>query len=93
MTPELKTTLDKIVTSNKIVLFIEGTEDFQQDGFTNSVLQILKCLNASFETINILEIDMMRKGLQEYSRWATFPQLYIDGEFFGGYDVTVGMSS
>lgn len=92
LTPELKTTLDKVVTSNKIVLFMKGTRDFPQCGFSNTVVQILKSLNASFETVNILDNDMVRQGLKEYSSWPTFPQLYIDGEFFGGCDITVGMS-
>ncbi|NP_001352207.1 glutaredoxin 3 [Cicer arietinum] len=89
LTPELKSTLDKVVTSNKIVLFMKGTKDFPQCGFSNTVVQILKSLNASFETINILENDLLRQGLKDYSNWPTFPQLYIDGEFFGGCDITV----
>ncbi|KAK2361855.1 Monothiol glutaredoxin-S14, chloroplastic [Trifolium repens] len=89
LTPELKTTLDKVVTSNKIVLFMKGTKDFPQCGFSNTVVQILKSLNAQFETVNILDNDLVRQGLKEYSNWPTFPQLYIDGEFFGGCDITV----
>ncbi|CAI8613236.1 unnamed protein product [Vicia faba] len=89
LTPELKSTLDKVVTSNKIVLFMKGTKDFPQCGFSNTVVQILKSLNASFETVNILDNDMVRQGLKEYSSWPTFPQLYIDGEFFGGCDITI----
>lgn len=92
MTPELKSTLDTVVTSNKIVVFMKGTKDFPQCGFSNTVVQILKSLNAPFETINILENELLRQGLKEYSSWPTFPQLYIDGEFFGGCDITVGMS-
>ncbi|KAL0344204.1 UNVERIFIED_CONTAM: Monothiol glutaredoxin-S14, chloroplastic [Sesamum angustifolium] len=68
LTPELKTTLDKVVSSHKI----------------------LKSLNVPFETINILENEMLRQGLKEYSSWPTFPQLYIDGDFFGGCDIAVG---
>ncbi|KAL7220954.1 hypothetical protein ACSBR1_022997 [Camellia fascicularis] len=89
LTPELKTTLDKVVTSQKVVLFIKGTKEFPQCGFSHTVVQILKSLNVPFETINILENDMLRQGLKEYSNWPTFPQLYIDGEFFGGCDITV----
>lgn len=93
LTPELKTTLDKVVTSNKVVLFMKGTKDFPQCGFSHTVVQILKSLNVPFETINILENELLRQGLKEYSSWPTFPQLYIDGEFFGGCDITVGKSS
>ncbi|PON45499.1 Monothiol glutaredoxin-related [Parasponia andersonii] len=89
LTPELKTTLDKVVTSQKVVLFMKGTKDFPQCGFSNTVVQILKSFNVPFETINILENELLRQGLKEYSSWPTFPQLYIAGEFFGGCDITV----
>ncbi|VVA13096.1 PREDICTED: monothiol [Prunus dulcis] len=89
LTPELKNTLDKVVTSHKVVLFMKGTRDFPQCGFSNTVVQILKSLNVPFETINILENELLRQGLKEYSSWPTFPQLYVEGEFFGGCDITV----
>ncbi|KAM6577292.1 hypothetical protein CsatB_029129 [Cannabis sativa] len=89
LTPELKTTLDKVVSSQKVILFMKGTKDFPQCGFSNTVVQILRSLNVPFETINILENEMLRQGLKEYSSWPTFPQLYIEGEFFGGCDITV----
>ncbi|XP_022149818.1 monothiol glutaredoxin-S7, chloroplastic isoform X2 [Momordica charantia] len=89
LSPELKTTIDKVVTSEKVVLFMKGSKDFPQCGFSNTVVQILKSLNVTFETINILENEVLRQGLKEYSSWPTFPQLYIDGEFFGGCDITV----
>ncbi|KAH7851364.1 hypothetical protein Vadar_010588 [Vaccinium darrowii] len=89
LTPELKTTLDKVVTSHKVVLFMKGNKEFPQCGFSHTVVQILKSLNVPFETVNILENDMVRQGLKEYSNWPTFPQLYIDGEFFGGCDIAV----
>ena len=71
---------------------MKGNKDFPQCGFSNTVVQILKSLNVPFETINILENELLRQGLKEYSSWPTFPQLYIDGEFFGGCDITVGES-
>ncbi|CAH1437837.1 uncharacterized protein LOC111888564 [Lactuca sativa] len=89
LNPELKTTLDKVVTSHKVILFMKGTKDFPQCGFSNTVVQILRSANVPFETINILDNEMLRQGLKEYSQWPTFPQLYIDGEFFGGCDITV----
>ncbi|CAK7348156.1 unnamed protein product [Dovyalis caffra] len=89
LTPELKTTLDKVVTSHKVLLFMKGTKDFPQCGFSQTVVQILKSLNVPFETVNILENEFLRQGLKEYSSWPTFPQLYIDGEFFGGCDIAV----
>ncbi|XP_057800551.1 monothiol glutaredoxin-S7, chloroplastic isoform X2 [Salvia miltiorrhiza] len=89
LSPELKSTLDKVVSSDKVVLFMKGTKDFPQCGFSHTVVQILKTLNVPFETINILENEILRQGLKEYSSWPTFPQLYIDGEFFGGCDITL----
>ncbi|KAL9266544.1 Monothiol glutaredoxin-S14, chloroplastic-like protein [Drosera capensis] len=91
LTPDLKTTIDKVVMSQKVVLFMKGTKDFPQCGFSNTVVQMLKSLNVPFETINILENEILRQALKEYSSWPTFPQLYIDGEFFGGCDITVGI--
>jgi monothiol glutaredoxin len=90
LTPELKEALDTFVASNKVVLFMKGTKDFPQCGFSNSLVQILNSLNVEYETVNILENDTLRQGLKVYSSWPTFPQLYIDGEFFGGCDITVG---
>ncbi|KAK1410001.1 hypothetical protein QVD17_36533 [Tagetes erecta] len=89
LSPELKTTLDKVVTSHKVIVFMKGTKDFPQCGFSNTVVSILKAVNVPFETVNILENEILRQGLKEYSQWPTFPQLYIDGEFFGGCDITV----
>ncbi|KAL8193618.1 hypothetical protein R6Q57_026753 [Mikania cordata] len=89
LSPELKTTLDKVVTSHKVILFMKGTKDFPQCGFSNTVVSILKAVNVPFETVDILENEILRQGLKEYSQWPTFPQLYIDGEFFGGCDITV----
>lgn len=71
---------------------MKGTKDFPQCGFSNTVVQILNSYNVPFETVNILENELLRQGLKEYSSWPTFPQLYIDGEFFGGCDITVGES-
>ncbi|KAF8101919.1 hypothetical protein N665_0201s0222 [Sinapis alba] len=89
LTPQLRDTLEKLVKSEKVVLFMKGTRDFPMCGFSNTVVQILKNLNVPFEDVNILENEMVRQGLKEYSSWPTFPQLYIDGEFFGGCDITL----
>ncbi|KAG2324986.1 hypothetical protein Bca4012_039475 [Brassica carinata] len=89
LTPQLRDTLEKLVNSEKVVLFMKGTRDFPMCGFSNTVVQILKNLNVPFEDVNILENEMLRQGLKEYSSWPTFPQLYIGGEFFGGCDITL----
>ncbi|KAL6638555.1 hypothetical protein ACP70R_023666 [Stipagrostis hirtigluma subsp. patula] len=87
--PEMRATLDKVVASHKVVLFMKGTKDFPQCGFSHTVVQILRSLDVPFETLDVLANEALRQGLKEYSSWPTFPQLYIDGEFFGGCDITV----
>ncbi|KAF8708796.1 hypothetical protein HU200_030185 [Digitaria exilis] len=91
LSPEMRATLDKVVGSSKVVLFMKGTKDFPQCGFSHTVVQILRSLDVPFETLDVLANEALRQGLKEYSSWPTFPQLYIDGEFFGGCDITVGI--
>jgi monothiol glutaredoxin len=86
----MRETLDKVVGAHKVVLFMKGTKDFPQCGFSHTVVQILRSLDVPFETLDVLSNEALRQGLKEYSSWPTFPQLYIDGEFFGGCDITVG---
>ncbi|KAM3318438.1 hypothetical protein ACQJBY_035911 [Aegilops geniculata] len=85
----MKETLDKVVSAHKVVLFMKGTKDFPQCGFSHTVVQILRSLDVPFETLDVLANDALRQGLKDYSSWPTFPQLYIDGEFFGGCDITL----
>ncbi|KAJ1292688.1 hypothetical protein BS78_01G009400 [Paspalum vaginatum] len=89
LSPEMRATLDKVVGSNKVLLFMKGTKDFPQCGFSHTVVQILRSLDVPFETLDVLANEALRQGLKEYSSWPTFPQLYIDGEFFGGCDITL----
>ena len=86
----MRETLDKVVGAHKVVLFMKGTKDFPQCGFSHTVVQILRSLDVPFETLDVLANEALRQGLKEYSSWPTFPQLYIDGEFFGGCDITLG---
>jgi glutaredoxin-related protein len=167
MAPELKTAIDELITSNKIVVFMKGTKQFPQCGFSNTVVQvrapargggrlplapqpwdsgtnvvkpvqrlqarahaasgprsrlgrscshsnggrirpashyslaptpspphpnaqILREMDVPFESVNVLEADAIRSGMKEYSAWPTFPQVYIDGEFYGGCDIMIG---
>lgn len=92
MQPELKKALDDFISQNKIVLFMKGTQQFPQCGFSNTCVQIFHALDVpadQFTCVNILEDDSLRVGLKEYSQWPTFPQVYIDGEFFGGCDIMI----
>lgn len=83
--------IDNIVKNNPVALFMKGTKDFPQCGFSAVVVQILKNLNVDFFDINILTDPELRQGIKEYSDWPTIPQLYIGGEFIGGCDIVKEM--
>ncbi|DBA74995.1 TPA: hypothetical protein ACH3X1_010338 [Trebouxia sp. C0004] len=89
VSPELKSAIDKFIADNKIVLFMKGNRMFPQCGFSNTCVQILNTLSVPYETVNILEDELLRTGMKEYSQWPTFPQVYIDGEFYGGCDIMI----
>lgn len=71
MAPQLKQAIDTLIQQNKVVVFMKGTKQFPQCGFSNTVVQIFRTLDASFETVNILENEMLRSGMKEYSQWPT----------------------
>ena len=77
--------------SHAIVLYIKGTPDFPQCGFSSQVVQIMKSCGAQFMYINIFEDPEVREALKEYSNWPTYPQLYIKGELIGGCDIIVDL--
>ena len=87
MSEDLRTRLEGLIRSHKVVLFMKGTRQFPACGFSNTVVQILKKEGVPFETFNILADAEVRQGLKEYSNWPTFPQLYVDGKFVGGCDI------
>ena len=75
------------IESNDVVLFMKGTPNFPQCGFSSQVAQILHYLDVSYASVNCLESDEMRQGIKEFSNWPTIPQLYVKGEFVGGCDI------
>lgn len=89
LSEELHAAIDKFIADNKIVLFMKGNRMFPQCGFSNTCVQILNTLGVPYETVNILEDELLRSGMKEYSQWPTFPQVYIDGEFYGGCDIMI----
>jgi monothiol glutaredoxin len=91
MSENLRTRLEGLIRSHKVVLFMKGTRQFPACGFSNTVVQILKKEGVPFETFNILADAEVRQGLKEYSNWPTFPQLYVDGKFVGGCDIVTEM--
>ena len=87
MDDSLKQKIDGLLAKNKVLLFVKGTKNFPQCGFSNAVINIFKELGADFETVNILQEQELRMGMKEYSNWPTFPQVYVGGEFIGGCDI------
>ncbi len=81
------TAIQSQVSSNPVMLYMKGTPDFPQCGFSSTVVQILNYLGVSFETDNVLASDELRQGIKDFSEWPTVPQLYVKGEFVGGCDI------
>ncbi|MGB6428439.1 MAG: Grx4 family monothiol glutaredoxin [Methyloceanibacter sp.] len=84
---EIKTWLGKQIAANDVVLFMKGTKDMPQCGFSMQVTQILNHLGVDFKDINVLDDISVRDGVKVYSNWPTIPQLYVKGEFIGGCDI------
>ncbi len=84
--------IEKTITDNPIVLFMKGTADFPQCGFSGRAVQILKSCGArNLVTVNVLDDDEVRQGVKDYANWPTIPQLYVRGQFVGGSDILVEM--
>ena len=80
-------TIKSAVEGNDVMLFMKGTPQFPQCGFSSQVVQILNYLEVPYHTVNVLESDEMRQGVKAFSNWPTIPQLYVKGEFMGGCDI------
>lgn len=80
-----------MVNSNPVVLYMKGTPDFPQCGFSAKVVHILRECGAEFEAVNVLEDPDVRQGIKDFSNWPTIPQLYVNGEFVGGCDIVTEM--
>lgn len=79
--------IEDSVKNNDIFLFMKGTPDFPQCGFSGQVVQILNYLGVEFGSANVLESGELREGIKAYTNWPTIPQLYVKGEFIGGADI------
>jgi monothiol glutaredoxin len=83
--------IEKLINDNPVVLFMKGTPQFPQCGFSGRVMQILDHLGAPVVGVNVLEDADIRQGIKDYANWPTIPQLYIKGEFVGGADIATEM--
>ena len=89
---DVQTFIRETVTSIPVVLFMKGTAQFPQCGFSGRAIQILKnCGVTKLVTVNVLEDEEVRSGIKEFSQWPTVPQLYVGGEFIGGADIMTEM--
>jgi monothiol glutaredoxin len=79
--------IDDKVKNNDVFLFMKGSPDFPQCGFSGQVVQILNYLGVDYQSANVLESQELREGIKTYSNWPTIPQLYVKGEFIGGADI------
>lgn len=79
--------IEQDIKTNNIVLFMKGTADFPQCGFSAVVVQILKNFEVAFKDVNVLSNPELRQAIKDFSSWPTVPQLYIKGEFIGGCDI------
>jgi len=91
MDQQIKELIDNEINNNEVCLFMKGTPDAPQCGFSMAISNILKILEVKFKGINVLENEQLRLGIKEYSEWPTIPQLYIKKEFVGGCDIVKEM--
>jgi monothiol glutaredoxin len=84
---DAKKTIQDTVDQNRVVLFMKGTKNFPQCGFSARAVEILKKCGAEFKDVNVLTNPDIRNGIKEFSSWPTIPQVYIGGKFVGGSDI------
>tara|TARA_Y100000817_G_scaffold310944_1_gene302332 strand:+ start:290 stop:607 length:318 start_codon:yes stop_codon:yes gene_type:complete len=88
---EIKDKIKNLISENNICLFMKGTPNSPQCGFSMAVTNVLKHLKVDFKGVNVLEDENLRQGIKEFSDWPTIPQLYVKGEFIGGCDIVKEM--
>jgi Grx4 family monothiol glutaredoxin len=88
---ETRGIIDRLLSTNKVVLFMKGTPQQPQCGFSAKTVSALDMLIPDFMSVNVLDYPPIREGIKEYANWPTIPQLYIDGELIGGSDIVTDM--
>ena len=91
MDQETKDLINNEITNNEVCLFMKGTPDAPQCGFSMAISNMLKILEVKYKGINVLETQSLREGIKKFSDWPTIPQVYIKGEFIGGCDIVKEM--
>jgi monothiol glutaredoxin len=88
---DIKSRIQNDVGSNDIVIFMKGTPDMPQCGFSAATIQVFNSLGVPYTTRNVLEDPELRQGIKEFSNWPTIPQVYLKGQFLGGCDIVTEM--
>ena len=91
MEQQIKDQIENEISNNEVFLFMKGTPDAPQCGFSMAVTNMLKILEVNFKSVNVLENEQIRQGIKEFNDWPTIPQLYIKKEFVGGCDIVKEM--
>ncbi|EAQ25097.1 Grx4 family monothiol glutaredoxin [Roseovarius sp. 217] len=89
---DAKTRIEETVKSADVVLYMKGTKDMPQCGFSSRVAGVLNYMGVDFKDVNVLADEDVRQGIKDYSDWPTIPQLYVKGEFVGGCDIITEMT-
>ena len=89
---DVKADIQKTIDSSDVVLFMKGTKEMPQCGFSSRVAGVLNYMGVDFQDVNVLADDGIRQGIKEFSDWPTIPQLYVKGEFVGGCDIITEMT-
>jgi monothiol glutaredoxin len=88
---DVKAKIENLLTTNKVVLFMKGTQQFPQCGFSARATAILQDIGVDFKDVNVLDDEEIRNGIKEYGNWPTIPQLYINKKLVGGSDIMMEM--
>jgi monothiol glutaredoxin len=89
---DVKAKIEQTVTTNDVVLYMKGTKDMPQCGFSSRVAGVLNFMGVEFKDVNVLADADIRQGIKDYTDWPTIPQLYVKGEFVGGSDIITEMT-
>ncbi|NIR81604.1 MAG: Grx4 family monothiol glutaredoxin [Gammaproteobacteria bacterium] len=84
-------TIKEAIENNEVILFMKGTPQFPQCGFSGRTVQVLQACGSKFAAVDVLADPQIREGIKQYSNWPTIPQLYVKGEFVGGCDIVMEM--
>ncbi|SET73064.1 Grx4 family monothiol glutaredoxin [Paracoccus homiensis] len=89
---DVKTQIQDTINANDVVLFMKGTKEMPQCGFSSRVAGVLNYMGVTYSDVNVLADEAVRQGIKEFSDWPTIPQLYVKGEFVGGCDIITEMT-